>query len=125
MFDTQGEAKRFFVDKVIQQAGLERLALSGAERGMLSWSETDPELTLTPEEADALVRQLELEISDEQYESKIRGLLARAHKRDVASDPENKTVWKEAYSKLNEGDHYIALKLEESLGRKLRRGWFF
>jgi hypothetical protein len=30
----------------------------------------------------------------------------------------------QAYSKLNEGDHYIAVILEKSLGPKLRKGWF-
>jgi len=63
-------------------------------------------------------------MSDDEYESKIGALLASAYNRDVASDSGMKAVWKEAYSKLNEGDHYIAVILEQSLGRKLRKGWF-
>jgi len=51
VFHTQGAAKRFFVEKVLQQAGLEGAILSEAEQGMLSWSESDPELTLTQDEA--------------------------------------------------------------------------
>jgi hypothetical protein len=62
-------------------------------------------------------------MSDDQYEAKISALLANAYNRDVAPDSGMKEVWKEAYSKLNEGDHYIAVMLEQSLGRKLRKGW--
>jgi CRISPR/Cas system CSM-associated protein Csm2 small subunit len=62
-------------------------------------------------------------MSDDRYEAKISPLLANAYNRDVAPDSGMKEVWKEAYSKLNEGDHYIAVMLEPSLGRKLRKGW--
>ena len=124
MFHTQGDAKRFFVEKALQQARFEKAVLSQAEQRMLSWSESDPELTVTADEADALVQQLDSEMSDDQYEAKISALLASAYNRDVASDSDMKEVWKEAYSKLNEGDHYIAVMLEQSLGRKLRKGWF-
>ena len=37
-FDTQSAAKRFVVAKVIEQAEREQVALSAAERHMLSWS---------------------------------------------------------------------------------------
>jgi hypothetical protein len=67
---------------------------------------------------------LEAEISEHQYEAKIAALLTRAFNRDVASDAGMKQVWKDGYAKLNEGDHYIAVMLQESLGRKLKRGWF-
>src|SRR5262245_10335756 len=98
MFQTQGAAKRFFGEKVVQQASFDGVALSEAERAMLSWSETDPELALTADEADALMRALESEMSDDEYESKIGSLLKRAYDRDLASDPLVKMSWKEAYS---------------------------
>jgi hypothetical protein len=43
MVRTQTEAKRFFVDKVLAQAGAEGMTLSDAERKMLFWSESDPD----------------------------------------------------------------------------------
>jgi hypothetical protein len=125
MFATQGEAKRFFVQKVAQQAEFEGLPLSPAEREMLSWSESDPELTLSAEQATALVDDLESQMSDEQYESKIAALLTRAYERDDASGGSSKDLWKDAYSKFNEGDHYIAVMLDHALGRRLRNGWSF
>lgn len=41
MFHTQTEAKRFFADRVIQQAATEDVRLSRAECEMLLWSESD------------------------------------------------------------------------------------
>ena len=121
MFETQGEAKRFFVDKVVQQADFDGTPLSPAERQMLSWSESDPEFSLSPEQMDDLVDQLALQISDEQYEWKVTLLLARSYERDVAGAKSIKSAWQEAYSKLNEGDHYILVMLDEALGGALRK----
>jgi hypothetical protein len=115
MFETEGDAKRFFVEKILQQAELEKAELTPAERDMLFWSETDPEWTLSPEQADALVEQLELEISDEDYEEKISGFLGRSYKRDVSVDGDRRSVWKKAYAKLNEGDHYIGVMVDTAL----------
>jgi hypothetical protein len=121
MFETQAEAKRFFVEKVIQQAEFEKTPLSQTERQMLRWSESDPEFALSAEQLDALVDELALQMSDEQYEWKIAGLLGRSYERDVASQNTMRPVWKAAYSKLNEGDHYILVMLDQALGRKLGR----
>jgi hypothetical protein len=121
MFETQGEAKRFFVEKVLQQAEFEGTPLSQPERQMLSWSESDPEFALSPEQLDTLVDELALQMSDEQYEWKIAGLLGRSYERDVAQENSRRSVWKAAYSRLNEGDHYILVMLDQALGRTLGR----
>jgi len=91
---------------------------------MLSWSETDPELTLTADQADALREELAAEVSDDEYEASMAELAARAYDRDVAADREAKARWQQAFSKLREGDHYISIILEQALGRKLEKGWF-
>lgn len=49
MFTSQGQAKRFFVEKVIAQAATEGVPLSDAEKRMLSFSESDPEFVVSPE----------------------------------------------------------------------------
>jgi hypothetical protein len=119
MFETQGKAKRFLVEKVLNQAEFEGTPLSPPERQMLSWSESDPEFALSPEQLDTLVDELALQMSDEQYEWKIAALLGRSYERDVASESSRKSVWKAAYSRLNEGDHYILVMLDQALGRTL------
>ena len=123
MFSTQADAKRFFVQKMVEQAEAEGAPLSAAERGMLGWSETDPEWTLTADAADELVAQLASEVSDEEYEASMAELVARAYERDVAVNTDAKARWQQAFSTLNEGDHYILIILERALGRKLEKGW--
>jgi len=119
MFETQAEAKQFLVQKVLQQAEFEGIPMSQAERRMLEWSESDPDFDLSPEDADALVDELASEIPDDLYEFKIGGLLARSYERDVAAEGSLKGRWTAAYLKLNEGDHYISVMLDQALGRAL------
>ena len=79
MVHTQTEAKRLFVEKVVMQARLEGVSLSDAERTMLFWSESDPDVVVDPQLPDRLA----IEISDEEYEKKVTGLLARRFAAEV------------------------------------------
>ena len=81
MVRTQAEAKRFFIGKVMAQAGVEKVVLSDAEQRMLRWSESDPDCVVDPK----LSEQLASEISDKDYETKIVGLLARSFAADIES----------------------------------------
>ena len=80
MFESESHAKRFYVDKIVAEAAAELRPLSDSERQMLSFSESDREFVVDP----ALVNKLAAEISDEEYEAKVAGLLKRAYQRDVA-----------------------------------------
>src|SRR6058998_1047088 len=71
MFGSQSHAKRFFVDKIVAEAAAELRPLSDNERQMLSFSQSDPEFVVDP----VLVDKLAAEISDEDYEAKVAGLL--------------------------------------------------
>jgi hypothetical protein len=110
---TQTEAKRFFIDKVLQQAARESMSLSENERAMLLWSEDDPDLDIDPDLPD----KLDAEISQEDYEAKIAGLLKRAWGADTAA--ESRAVWQAAYKLLNQGDHYIQVMIDMEIGRSL------
>lgn len=117
MVHSQAEAKRFVVDRVVSQAQVERVPLSDAERKMLSWSESDPDFV-----ADTtLAEQLASEMSDEDYEKKIAGLLARHFAAEVAARPEARSEWKHAAAVLREGDHYISIMLDDAIGSRLKR----
>jgi hypothetical protein len=120
---TQAEAKRFFAERAVQRARDEGVPLSDAERGMLSWSESDPELTADPQ----LVKQLASEMPDEEYEEKITGLLNRRFAEEIAADPGAKDAWRHALSVLNQGDHYIAIMIDRAVGARLKvkRWWEF
>lgn len=121
MFTSHGQAKRFFVEKVIGQAATEGIPLSDAEQRMLSFSESDPEFVVSP----GLVEKLQAEISDDAYEAKIAGLIERAWKRDVESDSNARTVYHEAFTVLSQGDHYLLVMIDRALRRHLRPWWAF
>jgi hypothetical protein len=121
MARTQSEAKHFFVEKVVAQARAEQVALSKAERQMLSWSESDPDFVVDPN----LPKQLASEMPDEDYEQKIAGLLARRFAADVGAKPEAKRQWKQAAEVLREGDHYLLIMLDKAVGGQLKRWWEF
>ena len=119
MFATQTEAKRFFVERVLAQARAEQIRLSLAEQAMLSWSESDPAFTPDPR----LVEELGAEISDKDYETKVAGLLERSYQRDLRSDSAATDTYREAYSVLTQGDHYLVVMVRRALGSRLRPWW--
>jgi len=120
-FDTQGAAKRFIVAKVIEEADREGVALSAAERHMLRWSESDPDFVPDP----TLAEVQENEIAEADFEAKIAGLIRRAYDRDAAADGDARLRYRAARSKLNEGDHYILVMMDQALKSRLRRWWPF
>jgi hypothetical protein len=121
MFHTQSEARRFFVDRIIQQAETEHVKLSEDEREMLLWSESAPDSVADPE----LVGRLEAEISDADYESKIAGLVQRSFAADVAVDHQTKQRWRQAWTVLNHGDHYILVMINAAVGKHVKPWWRF
>ena len=121
MVRTQTEARQFFVNKVIQQADSDGMALSKDERQMLFWSESAPNSVADPELAERLAK----DISDSDYEAKIAGLLRRSLAAEIARDPQAKDLWQQARSVLKEGDHYILVMIDEAVGQQLEPWWRF
>ena len=121
MFASEGQAKRFFVEKIVAQARREARPLSENEQWMLSFSESDPEFAVDI----TRVQALESEISDAEYERKVAGLAERSYENDVASDPEALATYTEALQVLSRGDHYILVMLRQGLSRRLRPWWAF
>lgn len=121
MVNTQAEAKRFFIEKVVQRARHEGVTLSAAERWMLLFSESDPEFDVDPRRVDELAS----EISDDEYEAKIAGLLKRSLAADIAADAGTRAVWQQARSVLAQGDHYVQIMIDRAVGGNLKRWWEF
>jgi hypothetical protein len=121
MFHTQSEARRFFVDRIIQQADREHVRLSEDERQMLLWSESGSDAVGDPE----LAHRLAAEISDADYESKITGLLRRSFAADVVADQSSRESWRDAWSVLNRGDHYILIMINAAVGAEIKPWWRF
>jgi hypothetical protein len=121
MTDFQWKAKQFFADRVIRQAALEGATLSGAERAMLFWSESDPAFTGSPMLEQALAGNL----AEEEYEAKMCGLLARAYASDLAYHPRVADEWRQEQTVLAQGDHYMSIMIERVLDAPRKPWWQF
>ena len=123
MIHTEQEAKRWFVDRVLRRARDEGVLLSDDERQMLSWSESDPEFVagMDPDLPTRLAEQ----ISDEEYEAKVAGLLVRAYGEDVSRDPAAAETWRHVQAVLRQGDHYISIMIERAVSPRQKRWWEF
>ena len=121
MFQTPLQARRFFEDKIAEQADLENVPLSPDERLMLAWSESEPDSVADPE----LLGRLAAEISDEDYEAKMAGLLERRYAADLARDSNAKAMWTDAFRALKPADYYIAIMVDRALERRLTPWWKF
>lgn len=117
----QSGAKQFFVAKILAEAATQRLALSPAEQHMLSWSESDPGFARDP----ALMAAFESETSERQFERKIVRVIRDAYARDLRATADARARWREAYTSLKEGDHYLLVMLREALGWRLKRWCLF
>src|SRR5213594_2150595 len=95
-FVDQGDAKRFFVERVVAQAKQEDIPLSEAERQMLAWSESE----ITPETAKQRDARFEAQTTDSEFEAKVSNLIRRAYTEDVARDRSSKQSYRGAYHVL-------------------------
>ena len=117
MHRTERDAKNFFVERIVAQASEESKPLSDTEQWMLRFSEADPEFEVEPAKVDAFER----EISQEEYEARIVGLLQRRYRLDVAADRKAADEYRQAFGVLNQGDHYILCMITAALGGHVRR----
>ncbi len=114
---TKDEARQFFVSKVLAEAERSAVPVSPSERAMLDWSEVEQGCVADPQVTEALSD----EMSDEEYEAKMSGLLEAAYERDAIADSGAKAAYREAYSALSQGDYYLLVILDHSLARRIGR----
>ena len=107
-FATQTEAKRFFVQQIVDQASRDGTVLSDPERYMLSWSESDPDFTIDQK----LSAVFEQDTSDAEFEDKVADLIKRAYEQNSSL----KDRYRSARAKLAEGDHYLLVMIDRALG---------
>lgn len=117
MFSSERDAKRFFVEEVLTQALEEGSPLSAAQQWMLYYSDSDPEFEVDSDQMDAFNR----EISDEEYEAKIIGLIKRRYRRNSKLDRTARDRYRDAYAILDRGDHYVLALVDQALEGRLRR----
>jgi hypothetical protein len=112
---SEAEAKRFFVERVLEQAAKEGVELSAAEQYMLGFSMQDDTLD------DELHASFERDHQETRYEQKVLGLLERAYDEDVMTRPGSESQWQDTYAILCQGDHYLLVMLKPVLGSSMTR----
>jgi|ERR1017187_331549 hypothetical protein len=105
--ESVAKAKKFLVNRVLDQAKRDEVPLTEVETLMLGFAE--PSAGAKDMEAAAV---FEREYNDEEYEAKIAGLLQRAYKRDKERD--KVAAWDEALTDLAEEDMYLLVMLERA-----------
>lgn len=110
VFRNQGQAKQFFIDKILFQAQKDRIALSEAEKYMLDWTETEGGFELNQK----LIDKFHEQTSSDDYELKVSSLIRSAYNSDIHNDPALGQEYHAAYHRLKQGDHYLLVMIEQA-----------
>jgi hypothetical protein len=104
---TVEQARQFLVDRVVDEARREGLALTDVEIRMLEFSEA----SASPEDKEAAA-VFEREYDQEQYENKITLMLRTVYERDIESGM--KPDWDQSLDELALEDMYLFVMLEKA-----------
>jgi len=100
-------AKQFIVSRIVNQARADGIALSEAEKRMLSFVEA----SASPKDLE-MAASFETETDDEQYETKIAELLKKVYEQDVERG--DKETWDRSLDDLADEDLYLHVMLEKA-----------
>ena len=103
-------AKEFLISKVVEEAKTEGIPLSEIERKMLYFTESYP----TPFDIYEVNEEFERSYDNDEYETKVAGLLARARGRDKKAALGEEERWQEALNALKKEDHYILVMVRQA-----------
>ena len=101
------KAKRFLVQRVLEQAKRDNVPFTEVEVRMLGFAEE----SASAKDMEA-ARVFERDYNDEEYESKVAELLRRAYKRDKESG--EAAAWDQALAVLGEEDMYLLVMLKRA-----------
>jgi hypothetical protein len=104
------EAKDFLVAQTAEQAALEGVPLSELEKRMMYFTETGE----CPEDPLALNGEFEKEYENDEYETKVKKLLANAHHRLTEERSSAVAQWDESLKALDQTDDYILILCDRS-----------
>ncbi len=105
--ETVESAKQFLLNRLIEQASQDGVALSDVEKRMFLFSESSANTDWDANE------KFEAEYDDSEYEKKVTKLLRRAHSRDVKSSA-TKSGWRECLRALNKEDFYGLVMIDRA-----------
>ncbi|WP_109489065.1 hypothetical protein [Occallatibacter savannae] len=115
-FRSEREAKEYLISRIVAEARVQGTELSDVERKMLYFTETGWTL---PGIMDVNA-EFERDHDNEEYESKIAGIVRQVEKANSATGGDQQSLWDDAVVKLSEGDHYLLVLI--GLGRSAPAG---
>jgi hypothetical protein len=104
------EAKDFLVAQTAEQAALEGVPLSELEKRMMYFTETGE----CPEDPIALNEEFEKEYETDEYERKVKKLLASAYRRLKEERSPAVAEWEKSLKALDQTDDYILILCDRS-----------
>ena len=107
------EGKEFLISQIIEQAQLEGVSLSGVERKMLYFTESEDESPGV--DAAALNDKFEAECDAAEYEEKIAKLVGHAFIRNRKISAEAEKRWRQTVTDLEQEDHYILVMVRQAM----------
>ncbi|WP_058187733.1 hypothetical protein [Terracidiphilus gabretensis] len=101
------KAKRFIIDRILDQAKRDGISLSDVETQMLGFAEESASATDM-----AVAQTFEREIDDERYEKTVAELIRRAYRRDK----ENNAIeaWEQPLDALADKDLYLGVMIQRA-----------
>ena len=116
-FSDELKAKQFFIDKVSRQAQKSGVALTDAEKYMLTRTGTGKGSPIDKN----IINQFHAETTYGEFEQKVASLLKKAYETEINGSDGKKEVYRNAYKALRQGDHYIQMMIDDSIGTKLKK----
>jgi hypothetical protein len=104
------EAKDFLVQQTAEEAALEGVPLSNLEKRMMYFTETGE----CPEDPLTLNEEFDKEYDTDEYETKIKKLLANAHRRLKKEQSPALAEWEESLKVFDQTDDYILILCDRS-----------
>ena len=117
-FSSDLDAKQFFIEKISRQAEKSGISLSEAENYMLKRAGIERGSSI---EGKKLRNQFYSQTTHGEFEEKVASLIKKSYETEVNSDVGGKEIYRNAYKALKQGDHYIQMMIDESIGRKIKK----
>jgi hypothetical protein len=107
------EAKRFLSQRILETAHRDGVDFDNLEEKMLYWTAEHEDMDLADNFAE--------KHNDDDYEKKVIRLLKNAYEHDLKNGSIDLQKYNDAYSAFQQGDHYLTVMLDKSLGNQLAR----
>jgi hypothetical protein len=104
------EAKKFLSRKILETARRNGVDFDALEEKMLYWTSDHEDMDLADKFAE--------KHNDQDYEKKVAGLLKSSYEHDRESNVIDFPNYKEAYNALLQGDNYLTVMLDKSIGNQ-------